>query len=220
VARFGLVWLGHPGKTIGPRLNQPNASEHLMNFTRSVLTSMFGRPRGVLGKLGGIIMARMNADCGAWVADLLEIGPKDSVLEVGFGPGVVIQRVSKLAPAGTVAGIDPSREMVGQARARNAAAIKSGHVDLRRGSVESLPFADNSFNKALAINSMQLWPDAVTGLCEIKRVVKPGGRVALGFTRYSGQPKKGLTDTLAAAGFADAHMAETDCGFCALATKP
>ena len=59
-----------------------------------------------------MIMAHMNADCGAWVSDLLEIGPKDSVLEVGFGPGAVIKRISKLAPAGNVAGIDPSREMV------------------------------------------------------------------------------------------------------------
>ena len=39
----------------------------------------------VLGRLGGVIMARMNADCGAWVSDLLKVGPNDSVLEVGFG---------------------------------------------------------------------------------------------------------------------------------------
>jgi ubiquinone/menaquinone biosynthesis C-methylase UbiE len=99
---------------------------------------------------------------------------------------VVIQRLSKLAAAGHVAGIDQSREMVEQARARNATAIQSGRVHLRHGSVESLPFDDNSFDKALAINSMQIWPDAVAGLREIRRVMKPGGRIALGFTPYSG----------------------------------
>lgn len=81
------------------------------------------------------------------------------MLEVGFGPRVVIQRLSKLATTGHVAGIDPSREMVEQARARNSTAIQSGRVDLRHGSVESLPFDDSSFDKALAINSMQVWPD-------------------------------------------------------------
>ncbi len=191
-----------------------------MSVMRNVLMRMFGRPRGVLGRLGGIIMARMNEDCGAWVADLLEIGPRDRVLEIGFGPGAVVQRVAKLAPAGNVAGIDPSREMVEQARARNAIAIQGGRVDLRCGSVESLPFADNTFDKALAINSMQVWPNALAGLREIRRVMRSGGTVALGFTRYSGQPNKGLTETVTAAGFAQARLAEADRVFCALAIKP
>ena len=45
---------------------------------------MFGRPQGFWAGWA-IIMARMNADCGAWVSDLLKVGPNDSVLEVGFG---------------------------------------------------------------------------------------------------------------------------------------
>jgi ubiquinone/menaquinone biosynthesis C-methylase UbiE len=180
----------------------------------------FGRPQGVLGRLGGIVMARMNAECGAWVCDLLQVGPNDKVLEVGFGPGVVIQRLSKLARAGHVAGIDQSRVMVEQARTRNATSIQSGRVDLRHGSVESLPFDAGTFDKALAVNSMHVWPDAVAGLREMRRVMKPGGRIALGFTPYSGQPNKGLTETLSAAGFTQAHVVETDKGLCALATKP
>ena len=162
-------------------------------------------------------MAHTNENCGAWVAGLLEIGPNDSVLEVGFGPGVIIQRLSKLACAGLVAGIDPSREMAEQARARNAAAIARGSVDLQRGSVESLPFDDATFDKALAINSMQVWPDPAAGLREMRRVMKPGAKIALGFTPYSGQPNEGLTQILAAAGFTKAKLVERDNWFCALA---
>jgi ubiquinone/menaquinone biosynthesis C-methylase UbiE len=130
---------------------------------RTILMHMFGRPRGVLGRVGGIVMAKTNEPCGAWVTDLLEVAANDRVLEVGFGPGVIIQRLSKLASAGHVAGIDPSQEMVEQAIARNATAIKEGRVELRRGSVEDLPFDDDTFDKALAINSMQVWPDPITG---------------------------------------------------------
>jgi ubiquinone/menaquinone biosynthesis C-methylase UbiE len=191
-----------------------------MSVGRSLLMRTFGRPQGFLGRLGGVIMARTNADCGSWVSDLLEVGPHDRVLEVGFGPGVLIQRLSKLAAAGYVAGIDRSREMVEQARARNAAAIQSGRVDLRHGFVASLPFDDNSFDKVLAVNSMQVWPDAVAGLREIWRVMKPGGAIVLGFTPYSGQPKQGLAETLTGVGFAKAHPVETPKGFCALATRP
>ena len=191
-----------------------------MSVMRNILLRTFGRPRGVLGRLGGIIMARSNEACGAWVVDLLEVRPNDNVLEVGFGPGVIIQHLSKAASAGRVAGIDPSREMFEQAHARNATAIQSGHVDLRRGSVDSLPFDDNSFDKALAINSMQVWPDPVAGLREIGRVMKSRGRVALGFTPHSGQPNKGLTEALSTAGFTNANVVEKDRWFCALALKP
>jgi SAM-dependent methyltransferase len=114
-----------------------------MSIMRNILMRAFGRPQGVLGSLGGIIMARTNEGCDTWVTDLLEIGPNDDVLEVGFGPGVVIQRLSKLASQGHVAGIDPSREMVEQARARNATDIQNGRVDLRCGSVDSLPFDED-----------------------------------------------------------------------------
>src|SRR6476469_5617717 len=114
----------------------------------------------------------------------------------------------------------PSREMVEQARARNTTAIQNGRVDLRRGSVISLPFDDNSFDKALAINSMQVWPAPAVGLREMRRVMKSGARVALGFTPYSGQPNKGLTEALMVAGFTNANVVEKDTWFCALGVKP
>src|ERR1700704_3742077 len=182
-----------------------------MSVVRSVLLRAFGRPKGVLGRLGGIIMARPNQECAAWVIGLLEIQRNDKVLEVGFGPGVGIRLLA--GSAGYVAGVDASGEMVQQATARNANVIQSGRVDLRHGSVESLPFENNTFDKALAINSMQIWPDAVGGLQEMRRVMRSGGRAALGFTPYSGQPNSGLTETLTAAGFTQARVVKSDEGF-------
>jgi ubiquinone/menaquinone biosynthesis C-methylase UbiE len=165
-------------------------------------------------------MARTNRKCAAWVIDLLAVQPSDKMLEVGFGPGVGIQLLTSSASAGYVAGVDSSKEMVAQATTRNKKAIESGRVHLRHGSVASLPFANNTFDKVLAINSMQVWPDAVAGLREMRRVIRPGGQVALGFTPYSGQPNTGLAETFAAAGFAKAHVVEGDKNFCALAIKP
>jgi ubiquinone/menaquinone biosynthesis C-methylase UbiE len=191
-----------------------------MSVAHRILMRMFGRPQGILGRLGGILMARLNQQCAAWVIDLLDIRPHDRVLEVGFGPGVGIQLLARSASAGYVAGVDDSEEMVEQATARNAKAIESGRVDLRHGSVESLPFADNTFDKALAINSMQVWPDVGAGLRETRRVIKPGGSIALGFTPYAGQPKSGLPEMLTAAGFTEAHCVEAEGGFCALAINP
>ena len=190
-----------------------------MTILRKILMGMFGCPQGVLGRLGGIIMARTNEGCGGWVTDLLEIRSDDNVLKIGFGPGVIIKHLSKRASVGHIPGVDLSGEMVKQARARNATAIKTGRVDLRQGSAERLPFGDSTFDKALAINSMQVWPEPVGALREMRRVMKTGGRVALGFTPYSGQPKEGLIEILSAAGFTKANVVERNDWFCAIARK-
>ena len=91
-------------------------------------------------------------------------------------------------------------------------------VDLRQGSVESLPFEDNTFDKALAVNSMQVWSDAAIALQELRRVMKKvDGTIALGFTPYSGQSSNGLIQMLTNAGFTEVQLVETERGFCALA---
>jgi ubiquinone/menaquinone biosynthesis C-methylase UbiE len=118
-----------------------------------------------------------------------------------------------------------SRALIGRGRWLSKRALATqplsrAVVSTCDGSVENLPLDDNSFDKALAINSMQVWPDAEAGLREVRRVMKPGGGIALGFTPYSWQPNKGLTETLSAAGFTKAHVVETSKGFCALATRP
>ena len=132
---------------------------------------------------------------------------------------MIIKHPSKRASVGHIAVVDLSGEMVKQARARNATAIKTGRVDLRQGSAERLPFGDSTFDKALAINSMQVWPEPVGALREIRRVMRTGAKVALGFTRYSGQSKEGSTEILTAAGFMKAHVVERNDWFCGLALK-
>ncbi|EEA01221.1 Methyltransferase type 11 [Burkholderia sp. H160] len=184
-----------------------------MGAFERVLMRTFGRPEGILGRLGGMVMAKMNQPCAAWAIGLLEIRENDRVLEIGFGPGAGIQLLAAAAPSGHVDGVDPSQEMLEQATARNAAAIARGQVGLRIGSVERLPFEDNTFEKALAINSMQVWPDSETGLAEIRRVMKVGGAVALGFTIHSGQQPSGLIERLTAAGFVEVRLVETDKAF-------
>jgi SAM-dependent methyltransferase len=96
-----------------------------MGFARNLLLRTFGRPRGFLGRLGGLIMARSNRACAEWAIGLLEVGPQDRVLEVGFGPGVAIELLARV-PARRVVGVDPSTQMLEQAAMRNAAGVASG----------------------------------------------------------------------------------------------
>jgi ubiquinone/menaquinone biosynthesis C-methylase UbiE len=190
-----------------------------MSLGHRILMRMFGRPEGLLGRLGGIILARTNRSFAEEIIAFLDVGVSEKVLEVGFGPGVGIELLAKAAPMGKIAGVEPSKEMVKQATARNAAAIGTGAVDLRRGAVDSMPFEDDTFDAVIAINSMQVWPDATVGLREIRRVLAVEGKVALGFTPNSGQPRAGVIETLSSADFDDAHLVELRGGFCALARK-
>src|SRR5215469_6722686 len=86
-----------------------------MPWARELLLRMFSRPKGLLGRLGGVIMARANRDAAKQVIKLLDLRLDDKVLEVGFGPGVGIQLLLERVTLGWVAGVDQSQEMVRQA---------------------------------------------------------------------------------------------------------
>jgi ubiquinone/menaquinone biosynthesis C-methylase UbiE len=186
-----------------------------MGIMKSIMIRMFGQPGG----LDGHVIARLNAECGIQACDLLEIAADDTMGEVGFGSGATVEHLSKLVPAGRVAGVDPSPDMVAQARVLNADGIRSGRIDLRQDPVENLPFDSDSFDGAITINSMPVWPDPVAGLREIRRVLRPGAVIVLGFTPWSGQAKDGAVEALASAGFEEIQVVEIEQGLCVLATK-
>jgi ubiquinone/menaquinone biosynthesis C-methylase UbiE len=141
--------------------------------------SNFGHPRGVIGQLVGWTMAIENRERIHWAIGLLSVRPGDHILEIGFGPGVGIERLAALATAGLVAGIDPSDVMVRQAGRRNAGMVKAGRVELKQGAAEKLPYTDQQFDKVITINSLHHWADAQAGLREAYRVLKPGGVIAV-----------------------------------------
>ncbi len=156
--------------------------QHIMGTDGNV-RDQFSRPSGGLGRLVGFVLAMANRKINRWTLTGLEAAPGDQLLEIGFGPGLSIRRSARLADR--VAGIDVSEVMLDQARRRNRAAVAAGRVDLRRGSVEELPWEDGAFDRVYAVNSVQVWPDLDAGLAEVRRVLRPGGRLVL----TVGQPR-------------------------------
>jgi ubiquinone/menaquinone biosynthesis C-methylase UbiE len=175
------------------------------------LRKQMAKPEGTVGWFVGHMMAMTSSDRSEWVFSLLDLKPEEKVLEIGFGPGTDLVRVSRMAAF--VAGIDHSDVMVKQASKRNAAAIKAGRVQLQLGSANRLPYPEAHFDKVFAINSAQFWKDSVTTLAEVGRVLKPGGWAALavqprskGATEdHAHQAGKGLADAMKKAGFTEVH---------------
>ena len=142
------------------------------------LSSPFHHPKGPLGWLAGLLMARVNAGLNTAAVDVLAPDATDRVLEVGFGHGRAVAQLAERAAF--VGGVDPAAVLVRQARRHNRAAIRAGRVELHEAGVDAIPFPDGSFTHALAVNSFQIWPDPDAGVREIARVLRPGGVLLLG----------------------------------------
>jgi SAM-dependent methyltransferase len=164
--------------------NQPDNGENrgwLHQSIRRFLRAQFGRPTGFWGNIAGKIMAYTpsNHDRIRWTISLLDIRPDDRLLEIGFGPGFAIELISKIASEGFIAGVDHSEVMVRQGGKRNAKAIRDGKVVLRLGSVSNLPTFDEPFDKIFTINSIHFWTEPISCLKELRKLLKPGGLIAV-----------------------------------------
>ncbi|HWP93914.1 MAG TPA: class I SAM-dependent methyltransferase [Thermodesulfobacteriota bacterium] len=155
----------------------------------------FGQPRGFWGSLAGVIMAYTNRERNRWVISLLDIKRSNRVLEIGFGPGLAIELISKTALDGFIAGIDHSEVMIRQASKRNAEAIRVGRVDLRLGSVSNFPQFDEPFDRIISINSIQFWDNPVESLKGLWNMLKPGGLIAIALQpRHPGATEEDVRD--------------------------
>jgi SAM-dependent methyltransferase len=138
-------------------------------------------PSGWLGGLIARVMAHETAGENGHVLELLNIQPSDHLLELGFAHGRTLERAAKLVPEGFVAGVDPSERMLRLASRRNREAIAVGRMELKPGSSAALPFPDARFDKAYSVHTIYFWNNPAADLREIRRVLKPGGRLALGY---------------------------------------
>jgi SAM-dependent methyltransferase len=114
--------------------------------------------------------------------ELLAAGTEDRVLELGCGSGRLLFRLAARARRGHVVGIDPSPLMVQHARHRNRAWIAAGRAEVSHGASSDLSaFADGSFDHVLGVHVVCFWRQPLRDLAEVRRVLRPGGRLLLGF---------------------------------------
>ena len=150
---------------------------------RNAFVRQFSRPSGLFGRLAGLIMATRpsNLERNMRTLALVDIQPDDRVLEIGFGPGIAIERAAELARRGKVIGVDQSELMLRQASRRNATAIVASRVDLRLGTAEKLPEFSERFDKVIAVNAYMFWKDPEAVLIGLRNRMKSGGIIALTF---------------------------------------
>ncbi len=145
-----------------------------------------GRPKGWFGRLTLWSMNRRHSGVTEWGLSHLAIQKGDTILDVGCGGGATIARVAGLASQGRIFGIDQSEESVAASRRRNRELIDQGRAEVVQASVSKLPFPDDRFDLVTAVETHYYWPDLSADLQEIRRVLKPGGTLALVAEAYKG----------------------------------
>jgi ubiquinone/menaquinone biosynthesis C-methylase UbiE len=101
----------------------------------------------------------------------------DTILDVGCGPGVALEQYATKRRV-TAFGIDYAENMIEFARKRVAQTIPNTKINLRRASVEELPFASGSFDVVTShrcLMALLEWDRQQKALLDIHRVLKPGG---------------------------------------------
>ncbi len=98
------------------------------------------------------------------------------ILDAGCGPGQFTVMAAEALPRTEVWGIDLAPAMLALARQHAAASPAVARVHFERADVTRLPFPDAHFDAVMTTGSIKQWPDPVAGLCELHRVLVPGGR--------------------------------------------
>ncbi len=204
---------------------------------QNVLSRQARKPSGFIGRfVMSNIFKKGNNDLNCFVEEILELQPSSHVLEIGFGPGKLINKMALITTDGQVEGVDFSETMLAEAIKNNEQHISSNKVKIQKGDCKELNYANNTFDKVCSVNTLYFWNPPEKYLSEIFRVLKPGGHLVLGirsseqmnalpldkniFNTYSLNDAVNLVST---AGFSDAHVQAREgvpfTSYCVVGTK-
>jgi ubiquinone/menaquinone biosynthesis C-methylase UbiE len=114
-----------------------------------------------------------------WAVELLDVQPRDLILEIGCGYGHSIPLIAPKLSTGHLTLIDRSNKMAGAAAKRVHDEAAGEKVSILHADLLSNNFPESNFNKIFLFNINVFWMDPVAELAEILRMLKPAGKFYL-----------------------------------------
>lgn len=111
--------------------------------------------------------------------DIINYYPAGKILDIGTGPGWLLEKIYRISPESEITGLDISFSMVEKARKNMINSGLSGLVEVMQGEACKIPFNDSYFDIITSTGSMHHWKNPTAALNEIYRVLKPGGHALL-----------------------------------------
>ncbi|HCW09111.1 MAG TPA: hypothetical protein DGG95_17270 [Cytophagales bacterium] len=115
----------------------------------------------------------------SFVKKLKKYCTKETITDIGCGPGYLLQSVSKEFPENKLVGVDISKEMVEKAKANFASMGYGERIEFRQGAADYLPFDDSTQDFIVSTFSLHHWADPEASFKEIFRILKPGGQMLI-----------------------------------------
>ncbi|HEX6583458.1 MAG TPA: penicillin acylase family protein [Thermoleophilaceae bacterium] len=145
----------------------------------ALIARQLADPSGATAGLVAAWFNTANTGINRRAIEALDLTANDRVLDVGFGGGTALAQLLRGSPSRTVAGVEPSVAMIERVAKRFHADMASGRLVLEHGSAERLPFSDESFDALLSVHTVYFFADRPAALSEMRRVLKPGGRIVI-----------------------------------------
>jgi len=131
---------------------------------------------------GSRLVEEFNASPGATerrrrIIEALALKAGETVLDVGSGPGHQAYEMSAIVGAdGRVEGFDPAESAIAISSQR---CIDLPNVHFHLGGLPTLPFDADTFDAVMSSQVFEYLDDVQSGLCEIHRILRPGGRLLI-----------------------------------------
>jgi len=168
-----------------PAAGEPSATPGTL--AEPQVRAMFDRIAGVYDRMNGVMTAGLHHHWRRRAADLAVLAPGAKVLDVATGTGdLAFELARRVAPGGTVVGVDFSEGMLELARGKAAAGAAgmgrcapATRLRFEPANALALPYGDDEFDAATAGFGARNFADLPAGLAEMARVVRPGGHVVV-----------------------------------------